>query len=58
MKISQEPPTFKPITIVLESSEEAEDLWQAIIVILNTATIKNKKLFITLSNYFSEVAKL
>lgn len=60
MKLRQDPPQFKPITITLESQEEAEALWMAIRELRNTGGIPAAHLAfcINLSNWFSNEARL
>lgn len=57
MKLTQQKPEFKPITITLETVEEANAFWDVILA----AKCKSKeayKLASEISNWFSNKAKL
>ena len=60
MKITQ-PTEFKPITIVLETAEEAEILWEAVRLSVDMPYIdfkpKARDFLIALSDWFSNSAK-
>ena len=58
MKIKQDP-QFQPITITLETLEEAETLWGVIEADNLTKTIPGRReILIDLSNWFSNNAQL
>ena len=60
MQISQEK-TFNPITLTLETEEEAQAIWEVINVGAERSdnlTSEQKKFLCDLSNWFSNVAKL
>ena len=60
MQICQEE-TFNPITLTLESEDEAQALWEAINVgsqRSDALTASQKKFLTNLSDWFSNVAKL
>jgi len=61
MKLKQDPPAFKPITITLETREEAEALWFAIRGAKNAGAIgtsAHMAFWINLSNWFSNESRL
>lgn len=58
MKISQELPAFKPITIQLNTREEADAMFGLVEAAALSATGESKELAITLSNWFGSKAKL
>ena len=65
MKIEQEPAEFKPITITLETREEVNFFWDLIRAsnfpigpIENEHTIKIRNMYIEISNWLSNAAKL
>ena len=62
MKLRQDPPAFKPITITLETREEAEALWFAIRGAIGTsahmANMAHMAFWINLSKWFSNEARL
>ena len=55
MKITQEKPEFKPITITLMTRDEAEEVWRAI---RNTSAIDldGQKILNEISDWFSQEA--
>lgn len=62
MKINQKP-MFQPITITLETAEEAEALWDVVRLASGNmtnveATPKHKKLLADMSSFFSNNAQL
>ena len=65
MKIEQEPTEFKPITITLETREEVNFFWDLLRTsnfpigpIETEHTIKIRRMYVEISNWFSTVAKL
>jgi hypothetical protein len=58
MKIEQDNSAFNPITIVLESREEANAMWDILRAPSNRSSELAVSLGIQLSNYFSNEAKL
>lgn len=60
MKAQQDLPKFTPITITLETREEAEALWLAVRGARNVGGVPAEHLafFINLANWFSNEARL
>ena len=60
MKISQDVPQFTPITITIETREEAEALWFAIRGAENAKelSVSGHIVLISLSNWFSNESRL
>lgn len=61
MQISQLPTDFSPISLKLETREEAEALWEAINVGINYSenlSDEQRKFLNRVSNWFSNEAKL
>jgi len=57
MKITQQEKDFAPITIVIETAEEAEVLWAAIRC-FRASDPRDKQRLIEISDWFSTKAKL
>ena len=57
MKITQQEKDFAPITIVIETAEEAEGLWAAIRC-FRASDPRDKQRLIEISDWFSTKAKL
>lgn len=60
MRIAQDVPKFKPITITLETREEAEAMWKAIRSMRNVGEMPSEHLafYINLCNWFSNEGRL
>jgi hypothetical protein len=58
MQIKQEVPAFKPITIQLNTREEADAFWGILCAVEKIVEPESQKMAIKLSNWFTNTAKL
>lgn len=58
MQIKQETPAFKPITIQLNTREEAEAMFDLVEAAALSATGEGQKMALKISNWFGDTAKV